>query len=71
MEPKRLLDRLLECAVILALSAYLIKLAVFYIVSVKWQLLAIAGIIVLAVAGYRLYRWRRGSRGWRDDDEKF
>ena len=70
-QPKHCLTRLFEAAVTIAVSAYLIRLAVLYIASVKWQLCAIAGIAVLAAVGYRLYRWRRRSRGWRDEDENF
>ena len=73
MEPRsrHLLDRLLEAAIVIALSGYLIKLGVGYVLSVKWALLAIAGIILLAVAGIRLYRYHRHTNNWRDGDEGF
>lgn len=73
MEPRsrHLLDRLLEAAIVIAVSGYLIKLGVGYVLSVKWALLAIAGIILLAVAGIRLYRYHRHTNNWRDGDEGF
>lgn len=73
MEPRsrHLLDRLLEAAIVIAVSGYLIRLGVGYVLSVKWALLAIAGIILLAVAGIRLYRYHRHTNNWRDGDEGF
>ena len=57
--------------IVIAVSGYLIKLGVGYVLSVKWALLAIAGIILLAVAGIRLYRYHRHTNNWRDGDEGF
>ena len=43
MEPKRFLDRILEAAIVLAASAYLIKLAACYLTQ-SWPTLAIIAV---------------------------
>ena len=62
-QPKRWLERLLESAVILALSAFLIKLALCWLYAV-WPILAIiATVVAVGVVASRIWRRRRDS-GW-------
>ncbi len=56
-QPKRLLEKILEAAIIFALSAYLIKLGACYISQV-WPVLVILATLILA--GVIIYRiWKR------------
>lgn len=56
--PKKLLSRLLECTAMLALSAFLIRLAVGYLLDV-WPVLAIvAAMAAIALILYRLHKNR-------------
>ena len=63
-QPKRWLERLLESAVILALSAFLIKLALCWLYAV-WPILVVIATVVVAVGvvAYRIWRRKRDS-GW-------
>lgn len=61
MEPRHgLLSRLLEAAVIIALSGFLIKLGISFLADVWVGLVIIAVVSCLGVAGYRIYKF------WRD-----
>ena len=61
MEPKSFLTKLLECAIILALSSYLIKLAVCYIVQI-WPFLVIIAILVIAgFSAYNIWKHKHDS----------
>lgn len=61
MEPRRsLLARLLEAAVIIALSGFLIKLGIGFLADAWVGLVIIAVVSCLGVAGYRIYKF------WRD-----
>jgi len=51
-----------------AIGAWLLKLGVCYLYQIRWALLIIGTVVLLAVAGARIYRYRKGQR-WRDDDE--
>lgn len=63
MEPRRsLLARLLEAAVIIALSGFLIKLGIGFLADVWVGLVIIATAICLGVAGYRIYKFWRDTR---------
>lgn len=58
MEPRRgLLIRLLEAAVIIALSCFLIKLGIGFLADVWVGLVIIAVVSCLGVAGYRIYKY--------------
>ena len=58
MEPRRgLLTRLLEAAVIIALSGFLIKLGISFLADVWLGLVIIAAAICLGAAGYRIYKY--------------
>ena len=62
--PKRLLERLLECCIILAISAYLLRLAARWLEEAVPYLLVAAGIILIAIIGYRTYQCRKDSGKW-------
>ena len=62
-QPQRWLERRMESAVILALSAFLIKRALCWLFAV-WPILAIiATVVAVGVVAYRIWRRRRDS-GW-------
>ena len=63
MEPRRsLLARLLEAAVIIALSGFLIKLGIGFLADVWVGLAIIAVVSCLGVAGYRISKFWRDTR---------
>lgn len=63
MEPRHgLLSRLLEAAVIIALSGFLIKLGISFLADVWVGLVIIAVVSCLGVAGYRIYKFWRDTR---------
>ena len=58
MEPRRgLLARLLEVAVISALSGFLTKLGIGFLADVWGGLVIVTVAICLGVAGYRIYKY--------------
>ncbi len=57
-KPKKLITRILEFAGLFALSAFLLKLAVCYILDIWPVLLIIAIIIAAAVIGWRVWQNR-------------
>jgi hydrogenase-4 membrane subunit HyfE len=57
-EPKKLVTRVLEFAVAVALSGFLIRLGVGFILDVWWIFLILAAVIVGGVVVYRLWRNR-------------
>ena len=69
MEQKNWVTRVLEACIALAISAFLIHTAVSYIWCVKYQIMAIAGIIILAIVIYRILRYLHNSGRWRDDHD--
>lgn len=61
--PKRLITRILEFAGLFALSAFLIRLGVYYLLE-AWPYLLITAIVVLIViGGWRIYKHRRDNMG--------
>lgn len=60
-QPKRWLERLLEAAIIFALSAYLIKLAVCYLSQVWPTLVIIATVLIVGVIAYRIWKRKHDS----------
>ena len=62
-QPKRWLEKLLESAVILALSAFLIKLALCWLYAVWPILVVIATVVAVGVVAYRIWRRKRDSEG--------
>ena len=63
MEPKNFINRILESAVMLALAAYLIKSAAYWIQEVWPILLTIAVIIAVILTAYRIWRRKRDDLG--------
>lgn len=64
MEPKRLAERIFEFCAVLALSAFLIRLAVYYILEIWPYLLAIATIVLVCVIGWRVYKFYHSQGKW-------
>ena len=56
--PKKLVARLLEFAVLFALSAFLIRLAVCYLLGVWWVLVILAAVSVAIIIGHRAWKNR-------------
>lgn len=57
-ESKSLLSRILEAAAAFALSAFLLKLGVSYLLQIWWILLIVIAIIGAAVVIYRILKYR-------------
>jgi len=62
--PKRLITRILEFAFMLALSAFLINIAAYWILEVWPILLAIALVIVAITIIYRIWKHRHDLGKW-------
>ena len=60
-QPKRLLEIILEYAIIFALSAFLVKLGVCYLLCVWPALLIIATVVIGSVIAYRIWKRNRDS----------
>lgn len=61
--PKRLITKILETAFMLALSAFLINTAAYWIMEVWPILLVIAIIVAVIIIGFRIWRHRRDDLG--------
>lgn len=62
--PRRLLDRILEICVVLALSAFLLRLAVYFLLDVWKYLLVIVIIVIVGIIGWRVYKYFRDLGKW-------
>lgn len=63
MEPKGLLNRLLECAFIFLLSILLIRAGINILIEI-WPVLLIIAVILLAVIiGWRIWKFIRSGMG--------
>lgn len=62
--PRRWLDRLIEFCVTLAVCAFLLRLAMRWVVEAAPFLLASAVVIFAAVLGYRLWKHMRNGGKW-------
>jgi len=60
-QPKRLLERLLEAAIIFALAAFLIKLGICYLLCVWPYLVIIATLVIGGVIAYRIWKHKHDS----------
>jgi hypothetical protein len=58
-QPRSIIKRILECAALFALSAFLIRLGVCWLTDIWRILLAIAAVTAAAVVGWRLWRSKR------------
>lgn len=63
MEPRNFITRLLEAAFMLAVSAFLIRTAVRWILEVWPALLTIALIITAIIVIYRIWRHKHDDLG--------
>ena len=55
-QPKKLIVRILEFAVMLVIAAFLIRLAVFFILDIWWVLLVLAAVAAVIAALYRAWK---------------
>ena len=62
-QPKRLLEKLLEAAIIFVIATYLIKLGVCYILCVWPELVILATVIIGGVIAYRIWK-RKHDSNW-------
>ena len=62
-QPKHWLERILEAAIIIAVSAYLIKLAACYVVQVWPVLVILATVVIGGVIAYRIWK-RKHDSNW-------
>lgn len=62
--PKKFSSRMLELAGLFALSAFLVRLGVYYLLEV-WPYLLIGAILMLAIIiGWRVYKHRKNMGKW-------
>ncbi len=62
--PKRLITRILEFAGLFALSAFLIRLGVYFLLGV-WPYILIAAVAaIIIIAGWRIYKHGRDMGKW-------
>jgi len=62
--PKKLITRIVEACALLALSAFLLRLAVAYLLEIWVYLLIIVVIAALGVIGWRIYKFYRSQGKW-------
>ncbi|MFR7819986.1 hypothetical protein [Candidatus Pseudoruminococcus sp.] len=62
-QPKRLLEKLLEAAIIFVIATYLIKLGVCYILCVWPVLVILATVVIGGVIAYRIWK-RKHDSNW-------
>jgi len=62
-QPKRLLERLLEAAIIIVVSAYLVRLATCYIVQALPVIIIVTAIIIVGFIAYRIWK-RKHDSNW-------
>lgn len=61
--PKKFTSRMLELAGLFALSAFLVRLGVYYLLAV-WPYLLIGTILAIAgIIGWRVYKHKRDNMG--------
>jgi len=62
-QPKHLLEKLLEAAIIFVIATYLIKLGVCYILCVWPVLVILATVVIGGVIAYRIWK-RKHDSNW-------
>lgn len=62
--PKKLIERIFEYCVILAVSAYLLRLAAQWLREAAPYLAIAAAIVLIVVIGYRVYQYHKNSGNW-------
>lgn len=60
-QPKRWLERILEAAIIIVLSAYLIRLAACYIVQALPVIIIVVTLIIVGIVAYRIWKSKHDS----------
>ena len=61
-QPRRLLERLLEAAIVLAISGYLIRLAACYFVQALPLIIVVVVLGVGGLVGYRIWRHYKDNK---------
>ena len=62
-QPRRWLEKILEAAIIIVVSAYLIRLAVCYFVQALPVLIIVATLIIVGIVAYRIWK-RKHDSNW-------
>lgn len=62
--PKRLIERIFDFCVTIAVCAFLLRIAAHWIVEAAPYLLALAAIVLIATVGYRVWKHLRGMGKW-------
>ncbi len=62
--PERIVTEILAVCIMLALSAWLLKLAIHYLLEIWVYLLIIAVIAIAAVIGWRVYKFYHSQGKW-------
>lgn len=61
--PKHWLERILEVAIVIALSAFLIRLAACYIVEALPIIIIVVTLVVVGLVAYRIWK-RKHDSNW-------
>ena len=61
--PRRWLERILEVAIVIVVSAYLIRLAACYFVQALPVIIIVAAIIIVGFIAYRIWK-RKHDSNW-------
>ena len=61
MEPKRLIERLLEAAILFVIACFLIRTGICYLTQVAIPLIIIATIILTVIVIYRTWKKKHDS----------
>lgn len=59
---RSLITRILEFAIVVALSGYLIRLGICYVLSVKWVLLILLAVAAIAAVVWHIWKNHRDTR---------
>lgn len=62
-QPRRWLEKILEAAIIIVVSAYLIRLAACYFVQALPVLIIVTAIIIVGFIAYRIWK-RKHDSNW-------
>lgn len=62
--PKRPITRILESAGLFALSAFLIRLGVYYLLEVWPYILIVTVTVVAVIAAWRVYKHKKDMGKW-------
>lgn len=62
-QPRHWLERILEAAIIIVVSAYLIRLAACYIVQALPVIIIVATLVIVGIVAYRIWK-RKHDSNW-------